>query len=141
MAERDPDPYKLYTVMRRGLGLKGGKIGAQCQHAFDYLSRAVEAFERQARFEPVDRWTWEIHERDIAQLRRFREWQGSTDHAKVVLGATDEEYEQVKIENPTHFKVIDLGYTQVAPNTETCLALWPMRMSERSPILVKLRPL
>ena len=130
---RDPDPLKLYTVVRRSLNLTAGKVGGQCQHAMDYLSREV--------FRLMDPDRDPISEDVQARLEDFRAWQGSKDHAKIILGATDEEFEQVKRENPRHFLVIDLGYTQVAPNTETCLALWPMRMSARSPILKKLRPL
>lgn len=131
MAERDPDPYVLYTVMRTSLGIRGGKIGAQCQHAFDYLTREVD------RIVQGSAWSQE----ELARLEGFRAWRESKDHAKVVLGASDEQFEQVKEDYPLHFSVIDLGYTQVAPNTETCLCLWPMRKSARSTLLQKLRPL
>lgn len=141
MPDRDPDPYVLYTVMRRGLGIHGGKIGAQCQHAFDYLSRAAEEY---TLTEVVHR---RIDERMEPLMYGFRTWRNGPEHVKIVLGASDAEFERVKEEFPNdgafkrHFLVIDLGFTQVAPNTETCLALWPMRKSARPPLLQKLRPL
>jgi peptidyl-tRNA hydrolase len=133
MAERDPDPYVMYTVVRKSLNMSTGKVGAQCQHAMDYLTREVERTEI-----TFDRVNWK---EELTLRTTFRAWRDSQDHAKVVLGANDEEFEQVKLENPRHFPVVDLGYTQVAPNTVTCLGLWPMRKSQRSPILQKLRPL
>jgi peptidyl-tRNA hydrolase len=130
--DRNPDPYMMYTVVRRSLNLTAGKACSQCQHAFDYLTRKVDTLKGTGGL---------YSESDRERLRNFREWRNSTDHAKIVLGASDEEFAQVKEENPQHFVVIDLGYTQVEPNTETCLSLWPMRKSARSPILTRLRPL
>lgn len=133
MAERDPDPYKLYTVMRRSLNIRGGKIGSQCQHAYDYLTREVELLEHGARQPSIE---------EMGLLATFRAWRSTPEHVKIVLGASDEEFEEVKAAFPNrHFLVIDLGFTQVAPNTETCLCLWPMRTSARPSILQKLRPL
>ena len=128
---RDPDPFVLYTVVRKSLKMTGGKIGSQCQHAFDYLTRDVMKLLVNPTLS-----TWEAD-----RMERFNAWRNTEDHAKVVLGATDEEFEQVKKEYPLHFLVIDLGYTQVAPNTETCLGLWPLKKSERSALLQRLKPL
>ena len=138
MAEREPDPFKLYTVMRRSLKIHGGKIGSQCQHAYDYLTRQLEILEHGVR---------QPSEEELDQLTKFRAWRSSPEHVKIVLGASDDEFEEVKKAFPNdyyvkrHFLVIDLGFTQVAPNTETCLCVWPMRVSLRPPILQKLRPL
>lgn len=128
--ERDPDPIVMYIVVRRSLKLSAGKVGGQCGHAVQYLCREfIPDHHRSIRGEEWERMT------------RAREWDRSPDHTKVILGATDEEFAQVKVENPRFFLVVDLGRTQVAPNTETCLALWPMRKSARSPILQMLKPL
>lgn len=136
MPERDPDPIVMYTVVRRRLNMSAGKVGGQCQHAMDYVGRDVEMLTR------LDIRSG-LHltgpERD--RLSIFREWQATVSHTKVILGATDEEFAQVKVENPRFFLVIDSGRTEIAPNSETCLALWPMRKSDRSPLLQVLRPL
>ena len=60
---------------------------------------------------------------------------------RFVLGATDDEFMKVQLEYDSIFMVTDLGYTQVAPNTETGLGLWPMRKSWASPTVKSLLPL
>ncbi len=115
----DDDPYVMYIVIRKSLELSAGKVGAQCGHAVQYLMQALR------------------HRNHSAT----EEWLQTTDHTKIVLGASDEEFIQVQGENPEHFKVIDLGRTEVEPNTVTAVALWPMRKSERSPMLKQLKPL
>jgi peptidyl-tRNA hydrolase len=127
--ERNQDPLIVYTVVRTSLGLGGGKIGAQCQHAFDYLLREVERLQSDHEFHVPE------------QLKIFRLWRETKTHTKIVLGASDEEFAQVKAAYKEHFLVVDFGYTQVAPMTETCLALWPMHKSARAPILQSLKPL
>ncbi len=47
----------------------------------------------------------------------------------------------VRTENEHHFMVTDLGYTQVAPNTETAMGLWPCRKSAASSTVKTLKPL
>jgi peptidyl-tRNA hydrolase len=129
------DPFVFYTVMRRSLGLSTGKAVAQGQHAMDYVTREVERIAEM----PIMRRT----EEEVARLAAFYQWRRTPDHAKVVLGASDEEFLQVLAENPgsgkSVFLVTDLGRTEVAPDTQTCVGLWPMRKSARSPILCKLK--
>jgi peptidyl-tRNA hydrolase len=163
MPERDPDPFVMYIVLRRSLKLSGGKIGAQCGHAVQYLMYealpetwpskdqvALRSKEQMAKHwgrEPLtaeerarlDGYDAESHAR-FERHKRFWEWIRG-DHAKVVLGASEEEFARVQAENPVHFPVIDLGYTEVAPNTQTGLGLWPMRKSQRSSTVQALRPL
>jgi peptidyl-tRNA hydrolase len=132
----DLDPIIMYTVVRRSLNLSAGKVGGQCQHAMDYVAREVERLLR------LDIGSGlHLTEPERGLLVIFREWQTTKDHTKIILGATDEEFEQAKIENPRHFLVTDLGRTEVAPNTPTCFGLWPMRKSRRSPILTRLKRL
>jgi peptidyl-tRNA hydrolase len=158
MAERDPDPYVLYFVVRTDLKMGGGKVSAQTGHAIHYL--LVDAMNERwptrdevalrskhmMRRETMTAEDWERFEALGAESKahadraeHFRTWARSVDHAIVTLGANDEEFEIVKSENPYHFKTVDHGYTQVDAMTETCLALWPMRKSARSPILKRLR--
>lgn len=131
--EREVDPIKMYIVVRRSLKLSAGKVGGQCGHAVHYFMRAFW----EASKDPATMRTDALYARLMLAVR----WDESPDHTKVILGATDEEFEQLKVENPEHFLVVDLGRTQVAPNTQTCLGLWPMKVSERSPLLTKLKPL
>ena len=139
MVEREENPLKLYTIVRKSLKLKGGKIGAQCQHALDYLFReALRISQLEKRH---------LKSEHVLDLGSFRLWQNSQAHTKIVLVASDEEFEEVKKAYPNddlikrHFLVIDAGFTQVEPNTETCLCVWPMHESSRAEILQSLKPL
>ena len=158
--ERDPDPFVMYIIIRRSLKLSKGKVGAQCGHAVQYmmLDDAVPG-DRHPPKEEIDLRIKTMHpetmtEREKERLRQideeraqrfergkhFQQWVDG-DHAKIVLGATDDEFMKVQLENDPIFMVTDLGYTQVAPNTETGLGLWPMRKSWASPTVKSLLPL
>jgi len=157
MTERDPDPYVMYIVVRRSLKLSAGKVGAQCGHAVQYLmqeflperwptrdeakllSRKVAGTltdEERTRFEALEKEKDDRYERCVTA----GEWLKG-DHAKIILGASDDEFMKVQLENEHFFMVVDLGYTQVAPDTETSLGLWPMRKSAASETVKTLRPL
>ena len=127
MAERDPDPIVMYIVVRRSLNLSAGKVGGQCGHAVHYFLTSYYESDQETEDPPA--------------YALATEWLKSPDHTKVILGATDEEFEQVKQEALKRHVVTDLGRTQVAPNTQTCLGIWPMRKSARSPLLAGLKPL
>lgn len=149
----------MYIVVRRSLKLSAGKVGSQCGHAVEYLMDEALP-ERHPTLEEVNlRSKEQIHPESMTEDDRtklsafreanharyerhthFREWR-KTDGTKIVLGASDEEFAKVQEENPVHFPVVDLGYTQVAPNTQTALGLWPMRKSWASPTVRSLRPL
>ncbi len=158
MIERDPDPYVLYLVVRTDLKMGGGKIAAQVGHAVHYLlrdaipetwpTREEMRLLSKSRLHPETMMTEDTarlcaiqatNDARYERTERFRAWASTAEHAKIVLGASDEEYAAVKSENPEHFNVVDFGFTQVMPNTETVLALWPMRKSARSPTLQKLK--
>jgi len=155
MVDRVPDPIVLYLVVRTELNMGAGKIAAQCSHAVQYF---LDAFNQQLsgectacgskgawfpkqRFFSILTEKTKLSEEEWERQRIATIWKESPEHTKIVLAANDKQFTTVKKENPVHFPVIDLGFTQVAPNTETVLALWPMRKSQRSPVLTKLRPL
>lgn len=126
-----PDPYVLYIVVRESLTLSAGKVGSQCGHAVDYIWRRVNRFDSRTHVIEAD-------EAVFARLLDFRLWMLG-EHGKIILGASDLEFEMVKSEEPDHFLVVDNGHTEVAPKTETCLGLWPRRKSTRSKTLKRLR--
>jgi peptidyl-tRNA hydrolase len=121
------DPILMYIVVRESLKLSGGKLGAQCGHAVDYLWREVYR----------SRDPTHIHE-PTAHLHLFNLWMLG-EHGKIVLGASDQEFEKIKAEYQDGFLVVDNGHTEVAPKTETCFGMWPQRKSERSKTLKRLR--
>ena len=118
----------MYCVVRRSLNLSAGKVGGQCGHAVHYLMRA---------FAQLCDESLEGEEYDRRALTR--EWDSSPSHGKIILGASDTEFERVKLENPHHFLVVDLGHTEVEPNTETTVGMWPMHKSQRTGLLKRLR--
>ncbi len=130
MPERDPDPIVFYVIVRRSLKLSTGKVGAQVGHATHYLCR---------KFIPDHHRTLALDE--YARIADAREWDQTPTHTKITLGATDDEFMQVQLENEHFFMVTDLGFTEVEPETQTCLGLWPMRKSQASPTVKSLRPL
>lgn len=76
---------------------------------------------------------------DRSRIADFIEW-SSNSFRKVALKADDKEFEKLKKEF-TCFVVVDAGYTQVAPGSETCMALWPMRKSQVTKTLKRLQVL
>ena len=126
-----PDPIFMYCVVRRSLNLSAGKVGGQCGHAVHYLMRAYHNI-----WTPIPEAELEAHH---ARRALTEKWDASPSHGKIILGATDSEFERVKLENPHHFLVVDLGHTEVEPNTETTIGLWPMHKSQRSGLLKRLR--
>jgi peptidyl-tRNA hydrolase len=78
----DEDPIVMYIVVRRSLNLTAGKVGGQCGHAVHYFMRAFAKEYAQVMVRPI--------------IEPALLWDASPDHTKVVLGATDEEFEQVK---------------------------------------------
>ncbi len=159
----DLDPYVMYIVVRESLNLSPGKVGAQCGHAVEYLmeealpekwptkEEVALRSKHQLRPEtmtPMDSDQFaalnEASRKRAERLEDFRAWRardasGRRTAAKIVLAASDTEFEKVKREEPDHFLVVDNGHTEVAPSTETCLGLWPRRKSTRSKTLKRLR--
>lgn len=159
----DPDPYVMYIVVRESLRLSEGKVGAQVGHAVEYLMEEAlpdkwPTKESAALRSKQSLYPESMTEADNARLAaideegrlnyerhcNFRAWRsrdeaGRRTAGKIVLAASDAEFEKVKAEEPDHFLVVDNGHTEVAPATETCLGLWPRRKSARSKTLKRLR--
>ena len=119
-AERSPDPYVMYLIVKTSLKMNAGKTAAQCGHAVQMLMQEVlpdhhESLgrERAARFIATREWLREDY----------------PSYAKIVLGASDDEFMKVQLEVDC-FVVVDRGFTSVAAGTETVLGLWPCRKSE-----------
>lgn len=136
------DPITMYLVVRESLGMSAGKIGAQCGHAVGMLDRKhdkqIAAIE--AHFDPVygppNDLEGRIPERVKKALDIWYEW-NQTSFRKVVLKADEKEWVKLKaLAEVPKVIVVDAGLTEIEPNTETVIGLWPMRKSER-PVLVK----
>jgi peptidyl-tRNA hydrolase len=122
------DPLVMYLVLPTALNMDVGKVGVTCGHAVQLL------FERyMERTESLD-----LEDRDACAL--FLEWRLDKNYRKVTLAANAAEFEAVK-QIPNRIVVVDHGYTEVPAESETAVGFWPMRKSQRPPLLVNLKPL
>jgi peptidyl-tRNA hydrolase len=119
------DPVRMYIIVRKDLKMSVGKVAAQVGHA-------VQLF--------MNTWEFERTHGDVAPVRQAlaREW-SEGEYGKIVLAASDAEFDQISKEGPVAAYVIDNGHTEVPAKTTTCLALWPMKKSARSTLLKQLK--
>lgn len=123
--EPETDPLALYLVVRTSLRMSPEKLAAQVGHAVQYVLAwsLVHA-------------TPTYPGRQIQ--RRVDEWLRNNDSRKIVLHANEEQWKELRELNPAEV-VVDAGHTEVPVGSETVTVFWPMRKSERPPLLRKLR--
>lgn len=121
---RDADPYVMYLVVREPSTMSTGKLAAQVGHGVELVIRA----------------NFSTAGVDLAEASAYTHW-AHADSTKIVLAASSAEFEKLKAVPQRHFVVVDLGYTELPANTETVMAFWPMRKSERNKSLKRLRVL
>lgn len=128
------DPLILCFVVRKSVPMTPGKLAAQVGHGMGMLD---------GRYRQL---CWDDHENgaiyndeDEKKHRVTGEWL-QTSYRKATLVADDKEWEKLK-EQLWCFVVKDAGLTEVDPGTETVLVLWPMRKSERPPLVKRLQAL
>jgi PTH2 family peptidyl-tRNA hydrolase len=120
----DPNEPVLYIVVRKELGLSTGKTAAQCCHALQYI---------------LQRYYTNTPSLSKQQKQVMQEWMESA-HAKVVLAASEVEWQALLDEGLADATVRDAGRTEIDPGTITCAALFPVRKSN-APKLIKGLPL
>lgn len=123
----------VYLIVRESLGMSAGKIGGQCGHAIQYLMQEyieVLMLEEGGGFDIIP-----IMEHFFY---RMTDWMNSKTHTKIVLKASDKEWEKIK-EEYDPIVVVDMGKTEIAVGSETVIALYPMFRSERAKTLQKLQ--
>jgi peptidyl-tRNA hydrolase len=129
------DPIVMYFIVRESLGMGIGKTAAQCAHAAQMLLLNYKDLDQKE----IYGWSTEsiIHYRQI-----FTEWL-NTSFRKVVLKADDKEWAKLKLElnNNLDVIVVDAGLTEIAPNSETVIGLWPMKKSNVSKLVKRLQVL
>lgn len=129
MADRDPllDPYVMYLVVRKNLKMGVGKVASQCGHAVQMLMQEYLPDKHRS-------VTGEEYERHVATRLWLEE--DFPKYTKIVLGADDDEFMKVQLENDHFFVVVDRKLA-----TETVIGLWPILKSEASVTVKTLRPL
>jgi peptidyl-tRNA hydrolase len=130
--EIDADRRVMYLVIRTSLKMNAGKTAAAVGHAVQMLMTFVSEI-----IPTVPRTAEEL-----LRIHETRAWlcEDAPSYAKIVLGATDEEFDYIQKENPG-FLVIDRGFTMVEAGSPTCFGLYPMRKSEALGIVRTLKPL
>jgi peptidyl-tRNA hydrolase len=134
------DPIVMYLVVRESLNMTAGKVGAQCGHAAQI---ALLQYFRVASTYFGDVMNYLDGAKVPPRLAIFKEWLDNS-FRKVTLKADDKEWKKVQlefVENATRFTVIDAGLTEIPAGSETVMAIWPMRKSQRPKILQKLQAL
>lgn len=129
--EKDPenDPLVLYLIVKESLGMTAGKIGAQTGHAVGMIYEKLHTLKKQ------QEKTQEV----LDKLNIFESWRNEN-YRKVVLRASDKEWEKLKTELEC-FLVRDAGYTQVPAGSETVIGLWPQKKSQVSKSVKRLQVL
>lgn len=130
------DRIVMYIVIPKSLKMGIGKVGATCGHAVQRLMQMYMGripIPSSSNYEPTH----------IRQNRKecllFDAWLDSS-YAKIVLGASDEEFAEVK-QLSNRVVVVDVGLKEVAAGSETAVGLWPMLKSAAPSIIQKLQPL
>lgn len=117
----------MYLVVRDDLEMSPGKLGAQIGHAVQYIC------EQQAYYcwgsGPNNKKKQEIIESYLA-------WK-QDNVGKIVLKANPSEWK--KVCDSALYIVRDAGHTELEPGTPTVAVFWPMKKSNRSKLLKRLR--
>lgn len=127
------DPLNVYLIVNKDLGMSIGKIGAQCGHAIQYLIRNYYN-DLRGIGAPVP----EIHKFNGNLHNRMVGWEYHSRIGKIVLGADTKEFNKLK-EEYDPIVVVDAGLTEITPNSETVICLYPMFKDERSKTLKRLQ--
>lgn len=138
----------MYLVVRESLGMSVGKTGAQCGHAAQMM--LLKYVEEVCAFEEIGglfkKWfgfVFNNKNTDQARLDIFREWL-DTSFRKVTLTADEKEWNKIKnffVDEHSRVTVVDAGLTEIPSGSETVIAVWPMRRSQRPQCIKKLQTL
>lgn len=138
----EEDPLTMYVVVRESLNMSLGKTAAQVGHATQRLQQRYQELNEKAEsyIDPICGVGFEKIPKDILnQLRIYDDWVKAAVR-KVVLKADEKEWVNIK-ELPNHILIVDAGYTELSPGTETVIGFWPMLKSQRPKILKRLQAL
>jgi peptidyl-tRNA hydrolase len=126
------DRYVMYIVVRTDLKMNAGKMAAAVGHAVQMLMQWYLPDKHAGRTN-----------KEAVLMAETGAWleEDKPSYAKIVLGASDDEFAKVQFENEGGFLVEDRGFTEVKPGTFTCYGLYPMRKSEARGIIKTLKPL
>jgi peptidyl-tRNA hydrolase, PTH2 family len=128
------DPIILYFIVRKELNMSTGKTAAQVGHA---AQMAILDYFKLKNGLNQGYGPYEYNRIDL-----FESWLNNS-FRKVVLGADDKRWQKLK----NHFQssdiwiVRDAGLTEVEPQSETVMAVFPMKKSNAPQVIKKLQAL
>jgi len=136
VADNADDEPVMYIVVNTSLDMSIGKTCAQVGHSVQYVIQHVASVMVSAGA------TESLRESERVLLDNYRKWADGS-HAKVVLGASAREFERLLNEgmgeDVVSLAVTDEGRTEVVNGAQTVVAFCPMRKSQRSSLLKRLR--
>jgi peptidyl-tRNA hydrolase len=130
----EDDTIAMYLIVRESLNMSIGKTAAQCSHAAQKLQIKFEEVEGKILCSEND-------QDDDTHQNLYEEWLNN-DYPKIVLKADEKEWIKLK-ESLSNYDVliIDSGRTELLPNTETVIGIFPMRKNMRCKLLKRLQVL
>lgn len=132
--ERSQVPV-MYLIVRDSLNMSPGKIAAQVGHGVMQIMLVHNKYDLYIEGGPNAIGGFE--EDCFKKALIFDEWLKSP--TKVVLKADECQWSELK-NNFNCSVVIDGGFTEIAPNSETVIAFWPI-LKHQAPDLIKSLPL
>jgi peptidyl-tRNA hydrolase len=146
------DPLIMYLVVRKSLNMSPGKIAAQCGHAANMV--LLKYLREGGVLPPEDGLRPDVREEDVyysnstleakRELHKRHYYWLLGSFRKVVLTADDKEWpklQKLNEEGVVLVTVRDAGLTEVAPNSETVMGLWPMHKSQAPKAIKRLQVL
>jgi len=136
------DPIVMYLVVRSSLGMSAGKAAAQVGHAVMLLM-----LKRDEMLADYDKLKWNdlvdnlagTHQKLVDDIILFNKWANGDDYRKVVLTADEAQWNEIKEQCKDHVLVVDSGFTEIEPNSETVIGLLPMTKSSAPKCIKALR--
>ena len=125
------DPIAMYLIVRETLEMSIGKTAAQVGHAVQMLQLKYQEFNNQ--------YELPMYLFDIINI--YNEWL-NTSFRKIVLKADEKEWSKLKGQLKDQIViVIDNGLTELVPQTETVIGVFPMYKSKCPKIIKRLQVL
>lgn len=141
------DKLVMYLIVRESLNMSIGKTAAQVAHAAQKLQAEYQNLINKA--ESYLPYLHNCSAEDFSKIPRelldrieiFEKWFDNS-AAKIVLKANEKEWLQLKEEfKDSMVLIIDAGLTELTPNTETVMGLWPTYKFQISKSVKKLQTL